>query len=899
MTPRPTAPAPRVPVRPRSVAGAGALLGAGTVVTAFLPNPWDDLGVGACAVLAFAGALLVGVPAGRRSAHPAVWGRFVAALFVAGTGAFVALHVPGSTVPMTVGALPGMLLTVPAGLRLLPARVRQRVRSQLVTSLLLFLVGCMLCELAVFELVARRRLGVDSVFDVSLVCLGATLALTVAIGLLVVSATSGGLRRVAALALTSQSCIGVALVLMAFSDEQRASTPPLVATTVCAITGLTLLVTAAQLDRAPCTPVGEDTAPGLVTAVLPHLTATCGGLLLLVGVLVSGRLGVAQAVLAAVGLLLLTAHQALTWREGQEMTSRLQRSEAYFRTVVRAAVDPVIILDESLAITWSSPAFTALLGRGPERLVGADVRVAVHPDDRPALTTGLLAPQHEEDRDGRQVTARVRHDDGRWRLLQARVRDLRDDPDVGALVLYCRDITRDAAGDVTGDAAREDGTPAWTGTALGATDATTGLPDRSALVAQLADLARTRTPAALVGLRVSGLADTHRGAAAPPEVLLDLAGRFSRVLRTDDQLYRTGPQEFAVLLTGSTSDAESLAHRLVGTVPADLPLHGLRLSASAGTTSLDDGDTEPVQVLRRAAMAVESARAAGPGRVRRHSVASLIAQNRRDALRADLALALERDELRLVHQPVVDLALQRASSVEALIRWQHPTWGAVSPAEFIPLAEESTAVVELGRWALRTATTQVAALQRPDLAVAVNVAARHVRSGHLLADVRDALDRSGLPARRLTLELTESVLLDDAHVTDELAALRRLGVRIAVDDFGTGWSSLAYLVGLPIDVLKMDRQFLASLGDDPRRQALCRSVLHLGTSLGLDVVVEGVETARELQLLRGMGHRFVQGFLLARPTEVDVLDRVLDDVPFALTDAGDCSVDRVGHGVVR
>ncbi len=132
------------------------------------------------------------------------------------------------------------------------------------------------------------------------------------------------------------------------------------------------------------------------------------------------------------------------------------------------------------------------------------------------------------------------------------------------------------------------------------------------------------------------------------------------------------------------------------------------------------------------------------------------------------------------------------------------------------------------------------------------------------------------------LELTESVLLDEAHVTDDLAALRRLGVRIAVDDFGTGWSSLAYLVGLPIDVLKMDRQFLASVESGPRHQALCRSVLHLGTSLGMDVVVEGVETPRELQLLRDMGHRFVQGFLLARPTELHRLAETLETIPGTL-----------------
>jgi EAL domain-containing protein (putative c-di-GMP-specific phosphodiesterase class I) len=210
-------------------------------------------------------------------------------------------------------------------------------------------------------------------------------------------------------------------------------------------------------------------------------------------------------------------------------------------------------------------------------------------------------------------------------------------------------------------------------------------------------------------------------------------------------------------------------------------------------------------------------------------------------------------------------------SVEALLRWRHPVYGAVSPAEFIPLAEESSLITDIGRWVLTHATAAIAALPHPDLGVAVNVSARHVRSGELVDDVLAALDGSGLPASRLVLEITESVLLDDEHVVADLELLRRLGVRIAVDDFGTGWSSLAYLVGLPIDVLKKDRQFLADVERDPQRRALCASVLHLGNSLGLAVVVEGVETQAELQLLRDMGHRYMQGYLLARPLEAAVL----------------------------
>src|SRR3982750_3459106 len=201
------------------------------------------------------------------------------------------------------------------------------------------------------------------------------------------------------------------------------------------------------------------------------------------------------------------------------------------------------------------------------------------------------------------------------------------------------------------------------------------------------------------------------------------------------------------------------------------------------------------------------------------------------ALRTDLDGALARGEMCLVFQPVVDVVMHRTVSVEALLRWRHPLFGEVSPPEFVPLAEESPLITELGRWVMRQACTTVATLGDTDLGVAVNVSARQVRSGELVPDVIGALETSGLPASRLIVEITESVLLDDSHVLEDLTVLRRLGVRIAIDDFGTGWSSLAYLVGMPVDVLKMDQYFLADVEHDPARKAMCRAVLHLGARL--------------------------------------------------------------------
>jgi EAL domain-containing protein (putative c-di-GMP-specific phosphodiesterase class I) len=354
-------------------------------------------------------------------------------------------------------------------------------------------------------------------------------------------------------------------------------------------------------------------------------------------------------------------------------------------------------------------------------------------------------------------------------------------------------------------------------------------------------------------------------------VLRSVTGRLVRALRGEDWLARGKDGDFVVLVEGTIADAETVAARLVAAVrPLPVPRGTLALSAVAGVTALLP-DVDTGEALRRGDLALRSAVTAGAGAVHRYDDALRIEQDRRTALRNDLDGALQRGELRLVFQPVVDVVMNRTVSVEALLRWNHPVFGEVSPTEFVPLAEESPLITELGRWVLREACAGIAALGDTDLGVAVNVSARQVRSGELVPDVISALETSGLPSSRLIVEITESVLLDDSHVLEDLTVLRQLGVRIAIDDFGTGWSSLAYLVGMPVDVLKMDQYFLANVEHDPARRAMCRAVLQLGSSLGLPVIVEGVTNPAVLALLRDMGHRYLQGYVFSRPLEASQL----------------------------
>jgi EAL domain-containing protein (putative c-di-GMP-specific phosphodiesterase class I) len=228
---------------------------------------------------------------------------------------------------------------------------------------------------------------------------------------------------------------------------------------------------------------------------------------------------------------------------------------------------------------------------------------------------------------------------------------------------------------------------------------------------------------------------------------------------------------------------------------------------------------------------------------------------------------------------VVGVEERRILGLEALVRWRHPELGPVPPDEFISLAEADGLIVPIQRWVLQRATATLAPLLRDgrDLQLGVNISVRHLQAGCLAVDVANALETSGVPARRLMIEITESVLMSAADRMDgDLSALRELGCVLSLDDFGKGYSSLARLARLPVDVIKMDRDFVGHIEEDARTRALVGAVVELGRTLGVDVVAEGVETPGQLQALRSAGCRFFQGYLLGRPVAPEDLPRVVD-----------------------
>jgi EAL domain-containing protein (putative c-di-GMP-specific phosphodiesterase class I) len=337
---------------------------------------------------------------------------------------------------------------------------------------------------------------------------------------------------------------------------------------------------------------------------------------------------------------------------------------------------------------------------------------------------------------------------------------------------------------------------------------------------------------------------------------------------------RLGGDEFAILMPGEADgdvhgSAVALAVRILSALLEPLRLAEVELRP-AGSIGIAIGQGSSSSLLREADVAMYEAKRAGRGRHASFEPSMQEAASQRLAGIADLREALGRDQFHLLYQPIVDLRTRELRATEALVRWNHPTRGLVSPAEFIPLAEQTGLIVGIGAWVLRTACRQAAHWQsaRPDAnrSMTVNLSTRQLLEPDLVDQVRAALTESGLPPEMLVLEITESAVMADAGAASaRLEDLRRLGVRLAIDDFGTGHSSLAYLRELPVHDLKIAREFVAEMETSPHDLALARGILALGHSLGLRVIAEGIETEGQDALLRGMGCDLGQGFLYARP----------------------------------
>ncbi|HWA17461.1 MAG TPA: EAL domain-containing protein [Devosia sp.] len=420
-------------------------------------------------------------------------------------------------------------------------------------------------------------------------------------------------------------------------------------------------------------------------------------------------------------------------------------------------------------------------------------------------------------------------------------------------------------------------------------DPLTGLANRALFQSRLKEMVDARANFAVILLDVDHFKEVNDTLGHPvgDSLLLATGERLAACLRPSDLVARLGGDEFVVIAEGAgAAEAARLAQRFHDTASAPHSIDGeqVRLGASMGIALSRGQETDPDRLFREADIALYAAKASGRGAFRIFEPSMEAGMQERQALRADLRSALANGELEIHYQPLVDLRTERVSSFEALLRWRHPTRGMVSPELFVPIAEDSGLIVEIGNWVLETACAEAVKWPR-EISLAVNLSTREFAGHHLAKYVARALKNSGLEAGRLELEITESVLLRNSRTNLEtLHRLRGLGVRIALDDFGTGYSSLAYLQQFPFSKIKIDRSFVAGLPRSAASQAIVRSVIGLGMALGMRVTAEGVETKAQYDWVR-LGCNEAQGFFIGRPS-------VASEVPTMIKEIGDRAAAR-------
>ncbi|MDR7035989.1 diguanylate cyclase (GGDEF)-like protein [Methylobacterium sp. BE186] len=416
-------------------------------------------------------------------------------------------------------------------------------------------------------------------------------------------------------------------------------------------------------------------------------------------------------------------------------------------------------------------------------------------------------------------------------------------------------------------------------------DPLTGLPNRLLLREHLdealARLARSGEGCALLVIdldRFKPVNDTL-GHPVGDALLVKVAERLRSTLRATDTVARIGGDEFVILQTAVSNpgDTQALARRLVDLVGRTYMVDGhlLTIGASVGVAFAPDDGRDADRLLKNADLALYRAKLDGRGTYRFFEPEMDARMQARRQMELDMRQALARREFQLHYQPQLNLETNQLTGCEALIRWRHPERGMISPAEFIPLAEEIGLIVPIGEWVMRQACRDAAAWPVP-LSIAVNVSPAQFKSDRLVEMILSALASSGLPAPRLEVEITEGVLLQEGEKTlQTLHRLRDLGVRVSMDDFGTGYSSLSYLRSFPFDKIKIDRSFVKDLASKPDGDAIIRAIAGLGKSLGMTTVAEGVETSEQMQRIRAEGCTDVQGYLISRPVPANDLVALL------------------------
>ena len=546
-----------------------------------------------------------------------------------------------------------------------------------------------------------------------------------------------------------------------------------------------------------------------------------------------------------------------------------QRSEARLGALIKNASDVICIVGRDTAIGYVSPSVRQTLGHDPEPLHGQALTEMVHPDDAVRVVTFLAAVAAHPAGQSLMAEFRMHHTVHGWRDVEALGANLLDEEALSGIVLNIRDISerKSLQAELEHQAFH---------------DTLTGLPNRAlfrnrvehALGAQL----RTGQSVAVLFLDIDDFKTVNDslGHAAGDRVLQEVGLRLESCLRPTDTAARLGGDEFAILINDSESEASAIevTQRLLSALSAAVSLDDREVSVGM-SIGIAYSDSERLacrdadELLRNADAAMYMAKESGKNDYQVYEPEMHAKALARLELKSDLQRAVDAGEFTLRYQPIVDLARGEMTCMEALVRWEHPTRGTVAPLDFIPLVESTGLIVPLGRHILDEACSWAAHMQRecprdPPLSVAVNVSAFQVERREFIEEVREVLQSTGIPPSSLILELTESVMMRDMDLsTMHMNSLRELGVRLAIDDFGTGYSSLNYLRRFPVDILKIDRSFLAD--PNPEVCELTATVVRLAQIFKLQAVAEGIENVGQLTRIEDTNCEYGQGFHFSEP----------------------------------
>ena len=564
----------------------------------------------------------------------------------------------------------------------------------------------------------------------------------------------------------------------------------------------------------------------------------------------------------------------------RRMTEQQSRAEGEQRlaALVRNATDVVVICDLDGRVRFGTPSLLSVLAVDPEAVIDASLADMVEPDDVETLHRVLSTVRDGEDR---PLRLRMRHRDGRLLHVEGTVTNLLADPAVGGMVVTFRDVTQrvELEAQLSHQAFH---------------DPLTGLANRQLFSDRLEHALSSRSSDRALVVLFCDLDEFKNvndslGHGVGDRVLEEVGRRAVGAARIGDTVARLGGDEFAVLLEDTDQrEGEEIAERLLEAISRPIDLDGTLLNprVSIGLAGARPGERSGADVLRNADVAMYLAKDRGKGTVAVYEPRLHTEALERLAMRADLQRAIREGELVLHYQPTIDLSDGSVAGFEALVRWNHPERGMVPPLEFIPIAEQTGLIHALGSWVLRTACEAATELctgkgGRP-LTMAVNVASAQLGRDDFVSEVFAVLERTGLRPQQLTLEITESQLLQNVELMSErLTRLRDSGIRIAIDDFGTGYSSLAYLRDLPVDVLKVDKAFVDRVMSNAQDAALTEAILRMSANMSLTTVAEGVEDSDQAGWLADANCVYGQGYFWSRPVSLEGARTLLAGSNFA------------------